>query len=355
IPALLYAISYMPHTPLSARIPDLSPTIASLVERCLQKRPEDRYSGGAELARDLQQALRNRNATRSNLTPAPRRAAPSGSPEIRYCRTADGVPIAYAVHGSGPTLVRVLGWFTHLEMEWEWPALRLIWERLGETHTVVRYDGRGIGLSGPWTQEFTEETRQLDLDAVLNAIRADQVALFGISEGGWSAAHYAAHHPDRVNRLIIYGSYSRGMQFRPGYDADETRALETLMRKGWGRDTPQYRQIFTTAYFGADADPGLVAHFNQLQRAAADGDTAARYQESLNRRPDGHDVFASIRTPTLVIHCRDDQIVSFEEGRLIAAIVPGAQFIPFPTGTHYFPVEDAITMRMAEAITRFTH
>jgi pimeloyl-ACP methyl ester carboxylesterase len=258
------------------------------------------------------------------------------------------------VHGSGPFLVRVLGWFTHLEMEWEWPSLRLIWERLGETHTVVRYDGRGIGLSGPWTEEFTEETRQLDLDAVLDAVGAEKVALYGISEGGWTAAHYAARHPERVSHLIIYGAYSRGIRFRPGYDAEETEALETLMRKGWGRDTPQYRQIFTTAYFGADADPGLIAHFNQLQRAAADGDTATRYQHSLHQRDDGREVFEKIRVPTLVVHCRDDLIVAFEEGRLIASLVPGAQFIPFPTGTHYFPVDDEVTLRMTEAIHRFT-
>jgi pimeloyl-ACP methyl ester carboxylesterase len=356
-PAMLYSIVHTPHVPLLTRRPDLSTALTAVVERCLQKRPEDRYSGAAELAQDLHRVARSRNAEKSMDHARSMRgpgANASGSPEIRYCRTAVGASIAYAVHGSGPILVRVLGWFTHLEMEWEWPALRLIWERLGETHTVVRYDGRGIGLSSPWTEEFSEETRQLDLDAVLNAIGADKVALYGISEGGWTAAHYASFHPERVSHLIIYGSYSRGARFRPDFDAEETRALEVLMRKGWGRDTPQYRQIFTTAYFGADADPGLVAHFNHLQRAAADGDTAARYQESLHRRDDAREVFANIRVPTLVVHCRDDLIVAFEEGRLIASLIPGAQFLPFPTGTHYFPVDDEVTHKMAEAIHRFT-
>jgi pimeloyl-ACP methyl ester carboxylesterase len=356
-PATLFAIVHTPHAPLRARRADLSQEVVDLIERCLQKRPEDRPSGGADLAQGLHRAVRSRSAARTLNLSQPRSHRPTTSskgPEIRYCRTQDGASIAYAVHGSGPTLVRVLGWFTHLEMEWEWPALRLIWERLGETHTVVRYDGRGIGLSSPWSADFTEETRQLDLDAVLNAIGAEKVALYGISEGGWTAAQYTADHPDRVSHLIIYGAYSRGIRFRPGYDAEETQALEVLMRKGWGRDTPEYRQIFTTAYFGTDADPGLVAHFNQLQRAATDGDTAARYQHSLHERLDGHDVLAQIRTPTLVIHCRDDKIVAFEEGRLIASIIPGARFLPFPTGTHYFPVDDALTLQMAEAISRFT-
>jgi pimeloyl-ACP methyl ester carboxylesterase len=180
------------------------------------------------------------------------------------------------------------------------------------------------------------------------------VALYGISVGGWTAAQYAACHPERVSHLIIYGSYSRGARFRPRYDAEEAEALLTLMRKGWGLDTPMYRQIFTTAYFGPDADPGLIAHFNRLQRAAADGDTAARYQKSLDKRDDARGTLAQIRTPTLIIHCRDDRIVSFEEGRLIASIIPGAQLLPLPTGTHYFPLDDDVTYRLADAIDRFT-
>ncbi len=354
LPAMLYAIVNTDHVPLADRRKDLSPGLTELVERCLRKHPDERIGTGAQLAEALQRLVRGRRPDAgSRLADLARRGA-SGAPEIRYCRTRDGASIAYSVHGSGPVLVRVLGWFTHLEMEWAWPSLRLIWERLGQTHTVVRYDGRGIGLSGPWTEPFSEETREADLDAVIEAIGEEKVALYGISEGGWTAAHYAARHPERVSHLVIYGSYARGVRFRPGYDAEEIAALSVLMRKGWGRDTPQYRQIFTTAYFGPNADPGLVAHFNQLQRAAADGDTAARYQDSLHERGDGREAVASIRVPTLVVHCRDDQIVAFEEGRIIASLIPGAQFLPLPTGTHYFPVDDDITYRISDAIDRLT-
>ena len=115
-----------------------------------------------------------------------------------------------------------------------------------------------------------------------------------------------------------------------------------------------FRQMFMTAYFGTDADPGLVAHFNQMQRASADPETAARYQESLGRREDGREKFSQIRTPTLVIHCHDDQIIGFEEGRLLASTIPGAQFLPLPSGTHYFPTGDEVTRRVADAISRFT-
>jgi pimeloyl-ACP methyl ester carboxylesterase len=207
-------------------------------------------------------------------------------------------------------VVRVLGHFTHLEMEWEWPDLRRFWEHLARQFTVVRYDGRGMGLSDPYTGEFTEETRQRDLDAVLDAVGADTAALLGISEGGWTAATYAVRHPDRVSHLVLYGAYCRGAQARPGYDPEEDQALLTLIRKGWGRDTPALRQVLTSRFFRSDADPRLIAHFNELQRVSADPDTAARYLGALHQRGDARGLFRQVRAPTLVIHSRDDLAVS---------------------------------------------
>jgi pimeloyl-ACP methyl ester carboxylesterase/DNA-binding winged helix-turn-helix (wHTH) protein len=272
---------------------------------------------------------------------------------IRFCTTSDGASIAYATVGRGPLVVRVLGHFTHLEAEWEWPELRRFWEQLAEQYTVVRYDGRGIGLSEPFSGEFTEETRQRDLDAVLAALGAEPVALLGISEGGWTAASYAREHPARVARLVLYGAYSRGARARPGYDAEEDRALVTLIRKGWGRDTAGIRQLLTATFFRDDADPALIAHFNELQRISADADTAARYHESLHARSDGRALFAGLSLPVLVLHAREDLAVPAEEGRLLASLIPNSQLVLLPTGMHYFPTDPALVVRAADAIARF--
>ncbi len=276
-----------------------------------------------------------------------------GHQDIRFCTAADGVRLAYSVLGSGPLLVRVLGHFTHLEMEWEWPDLRHLWERLAERFTVVRYDGRGIGLSDYYAGDFTEETRQLDLDAVLNEVGARDTLLLGISEGGWTAAAYANQHPTRVSRLVLYGAYSRGAQARPGYDPEEDQALVTLIRKGWGRDTPAFRQVITSTFFRQDADPKLIAHFNELQRTSADPETAARYYQSLHTRGDGEDMFRLVGVPTLVLHCRDDMAVSAEEGRRLASIIPGAHLVLLPSGTHYFPTDRQVITKVVGAINRF--
>jgi DNA-binding winged helix-turn-helix (wHTH) protein/pimeloyl-ACP methyl ester carboxylesterase len=273
--------------------------------------------------------------------------------DIRYCTTSDGVSLAYSTVGTGPYIVRVLGHFTHLEAEWEWPDMRRFWEELAERHTVVRYDGRGIGLSDRYTGEFTEETRQRDLDAVLTAIGAEKAVLLGVSEGGWTAATYAIQHPEQISHLILYGAYCRGALARPGFDPEEDRAVVTLIRKGWGRDTPAIRQVLTSQFFRSDADPALIARFNELQRLSADPDTAARYHESCHTRGDGRDMYRQLRIPVLILHGRDDLAVSADEGRLLASIIPGSQLVLLPSGTHYFPTDTEVVTKAAGAIARF--
>lgn len=280
-------------------------------------------------------------------------ASVTNEQQIKFCTTSDGFRVAYSLIGSGPLLVRVLGHFTHLEIEWEWPDLRFFWERLAERFTVLRYDGRGVGLSDPFEGEFTEETRQRDLAAVLSAVEAESSMLLGISEGGWTAAAYANQHPGRISRLILYGSYRRGARARPEYDYEEENAMVTLIRKGWGRDSPAMRQLFTSHFFRPDADPKLIAHFNELQRASADPETAARYYDSLRSRGDGGEIFAKVDVPTIVIHCQEDLAVSADEGRLLASIIPGAQLVLLPSGTHYFPTDREVVNKVVGAIYRF--
>ena len=347
--SVLAAISGGMFEPLRKRRPDLPDSLVQLVERCLQRDPAARFADGTELVRALDDA-RALDATVKPLHPPPEAGA---SQQIRYATTSDGYALAYSAIGTGPVIVRVLGYFTHLEMEWEWPELRRFWEALAERFTVVRYDGRGMGLSDPYEGEFTEETRQRDLEAVLNAAVPGRAALLGISEGGWTAATYAVAHPDRVSHLVLYGAYSRGARARPGYDPEEDEALITLIRKGWGRDTPAFRQLYAGQFFGPDADARLVAHFSDLQRVSATAETAARYVRGLHARGDGRAIFARVTVPTLVVHFRDDLAVSADEGRLLASIVPGAELVLLPHAAHYFPVDDQVLSKAAGAIVRF--
>jgi pimeloyl-ACP methyl ester carboxylesterase len=356
--AVIYSIINESHIPLPTQRSDLPSGLGVLIERCLKKDPRNRFNSGVELVEGLRKTwvsetskyaveFEDTNSTQDKVS------AVFGQ-EIQFCTTVDGAKIAYSVIGNGPLLVRVLGWFTHLEIEWEWPEMRAFWESLAERHTVIRYDGRGIGLSDPYPGDFTEETRRLDLEAVLDAVEVERAALMGISEGGWTAARYAVVRPQRVSHMILYGAYCRGATARPGYDPEEDQALITLMRKGWGRDTPTFRQIFTSQFFPGEVDLRVTACFDEMQRSSADPETAARYLESCNSRGDGRDFLAQVRVPTLVVHCRDDQVVGFEEGRLLAAIIPGAQFLPLPSGSHFFPPGQKIFAKVVDAIDRHT-
>ena len=164
------------YQPIADRRIEVPPELAAVVERCLQVAPADRFQSGTDVVRALRRALagedrpdalEDRRALRRRRRLSSRRS--SSAPPQTACL------VAYSAVGSGPFLVRVLGHFTHLEMEWEWPDLRRFWEHLAEHHTVVRYDGRGMGLSDRYSGEFSEETRQFDLEAVLDAVGADKV------------------------------------------------------------------------------------------------------------------------------------------------------------------------------------
>lgn len=125
---------------------------------------------------------------------------PAIDQEIRYCRTSDGMRIAYAITGEGTPIVRSLGWFTHLEAEWSSSLGRSFWQRLSRDHQLIRYDGRGMGLSEA-TTEFSSETRLKDLEAVVDAVELNQFALTATSEGSRTArASFCMAPRSRRNR-----------------------------------------------------------------------------------------------------------------------------------------------------------
>jgi pimeloyl-ACP methyl ester carboxylesterase len=111
--------------------------------------------------------------------------------------------------------------------------------------------------------------------------------------------------------------------------------------------------VFTSTFFLPDADPGLIAHFNDMQRAAADAETAARYWASGRARGDGSEIFRRVNVATLVIHCQDDLVIGADEGRLLASIIPGARLVLLPTGTHYFPTDREVVNKVVRAINGF--
>jgi pimeloyl-ACP methyl ester carboxylesterase/DNA-binding CsgD family transcriptional regulator len=253
---------------------------------------------------------------------------------IRYLRTPDGVQLAWAEAGAGPTLIKAANWMTHLEYEWESPVWRHWIHFFSEHFRFVRHDERGCGMTD-WNVGDLSFARWVeDLEAVVDvAGPRDPFALLGISQGAATCIAYAVRHPERVSKLILYGAYARGT-FRRG-DPDKERlyrALIDMTRLGWGKDNPAFRQVFTSRFIPGATDE-QVGWFNELCRKTTSPEIAARLLET-RATIDVVDLLGQVQAPTLVLHSRDDDVIPIAEGHILAAAIPGAQFVELDSKNH---------------------
>lgn len=252
---------------------------------------------------------------------------------LKFCTAKDGARIAYAQVGAGPALVKAANWLSHLELDWDSPAWSPLFQELARDHTFIRYDERGNGLSDWEVDDLTFEAFVRDLETVVEASGVERFPLLGISQGGAVAIAYAARFPERVSHLILWGAYAAG--WRHGASAEmtaEREAVITLVRHGWGRDDPAYRQIFSRTFMPS-ATPAEIDWFNDFQRRTASAENAARFLEVFSRL-DVRDQLARVQAPTLVLHARDDRRIPVASGVQIAAGIPGAEFIALDTDNH---------------------
>jgi RNA polymerase sigma factor (sigma-70 family) len=253
--------------------------------------------------------------------------------EIRFCTSSDGVRLAYAIEGDGPPLVKASNWLTHLEYERQSPVWRHWVRELSRGHTLVRYDERGCGLSDRQFDGIpTLETYVSDLTAIVDAARLERFALLALSGGGPTAIEYAARNPQRVTRLVLYGTWSRGRLLRGEEEAERARVLIDLIRVGWGGTVPAFRQVFSSIYIPS-AGEEQKRWYDELQQMSSTGEMAARLAQSRNRT-DVTDTARRVTTPALVLHARHDGAVPYEEGRRLASLLPGARFVTLETENH---------------------
>ena len=272
--------------------------------------------------------------------------------EIRFCKTQDGVTLVYARSGTGPPLVKAANWLSHLERDWESPIWRPLLERLGERNTLYRYDERGCGLSDWEVEDLSFEAWVRDLETVVDAAGLDRFPLLGISQGGPIAIAYTVKHPERVSRLLLYGTYARGRLRRdPTLEQEEeAETLVQLVRLGWGRDNPAYRQVFASLFL-PDATLEQTRAFTELQRISTSPENAARIVRGFDVI-DVSDLAAQVQVPALVLHVHGDARIPFEEGRLVASLIPGATFVPLEGSNHVLFPEDASFERVVSEIQR---
>jgi class 3 adenylate cyclase/pimeloyl-ACP methyl ester carboxylesterase len=272
--------------------------------------------------------------------------------KIHFCMTPDGVQLAYSRMGDGPALVKTGNWMTHLEFDFESPIWRHLYRELAREHTLIRYDARGNGLSDR-DVDVSFETFVNDLEAVVDAAGLKRFALLGMSQGCAVSIAYAVRHPERVSHLILFGGYPVGWAKRAKTAAEKEQgaALVTLVRLGWGQENPAFRQLFTSQFI-----PGGTKEqadwFNELQRISTSPEDAAR-NLTANGDTDVTALLPQVSVPTLVMHSKDDARVPFDQGRRLAAGIPGARFVPLASRNHLILESEPAFSRFLQEIKGF--
>ncbi len=271
---------------------------------------------------------------------------------VTFCRTQDSVCIAVASIGSGPTLVRTPFLVSHIEYDWQHPFIAPLMQHLAQGRRVVRYDGRGTGMSDRNVPEITPATFLLDLEAVVVSLNVERVALLGMSGGVATAVAYAARYPQRVSNLVLYGGYAQGRNKRglPQY-AEEAQAFYTMLRSGWGDAQSPFWRAFNSFYL-PHGTPGEHEWLMQYHRAAASTEDSLKLRRAVDDI-DVLDLASKVTVPTIVFHCLRDTLVPFEQGRLLAASIPGARFVALDSENHVLAAHDPAWAKFVSEIEAF--
>jgi class 3 adenylate cyclase len=239
-------------------------------------------------------------------------------PRIRYCRTCDGVSIAFWSIGQGDPIIDAGHPPTHCEMEWRIASMRAWYERFAARHQFVRFDTRGTGLSAREIDAYSLDTMVSDLEVVADALALDRFTLVGGMNSGVAAIAYAARHPDRASRLLLWCAYARGREF---FDDPGTRVIRDMVDRDWH----MLRETASRSRFGRTAD-ALAREYASLWRAAITPRVQGMLMDSL-RDVDVTPLLPEVRAPALVLQ-RQDRGVHI--ARRIAHGIAGATSVAFP-------------------------
>jgi pimeloyl-ACP methyl ester carboxylesterase len=263
--------------------------------------------------------------------------------KTQYARSGD-VRIAYQVVGNGPLdLVWVPGFISNLDHNWNEPGFVHFQSRLAAFSRLIMFDKRGTGLSDRVGTVPTLEQRMDDVRAVMDAVGSHRAALFGISEGGPMCLLFAATYPERVQALVLFGTYANSSA--RGLPPETPAALAERLDRNWGAGDSL--RDFAPSKVSDEQFRQWWAGFERL--GASPSAVIALLQ--MNNEIDVRHVLPSIHVPTLVIHRAQDCRMSVEAGRYLGAHIPNARYVELPGVDHVLWVGD--TDRIADEIEEF--
>jgi pimeloyl-ACP methyl ester carboxylesterase/DNA-binding winged helix-turn-helix (wHTH) protein len=291
-------------------------------------------------------------AVREGQVPSEVSAPAVRNQEVTFCRTGEGINLALATVGVGVPLIKVANWLTHIEYDWESPIWSPLLQHLAERCRLVRYDGRGNGLADRDVADISFDAFVRDLEAVVEATGVDRAAILGISQGAAVAIAYAVLHPERVSKLILYGGYAQGRNKRgSAAEAEMARAFLAILRHGWGDERSAFMKAFSSVFF-PNGSPQQIKWLVDLQRIATSPENAARIRNACDDI-DVVDLLPKVQAPTLVIHCRHDNVAPVEQGRLMARSIPHAKFVTLDSDNHVVLAGEPAWPRLVGEIDAF--
>ena len=262
-------------------------------------------------------------------------------PDTAYARCGD-LSLAYQVIGAGPRNVVFAGSFvSHIEVMWGSPEIKSFFDHLATFARVLIFDKAGVGLSDPVAKVRSIEERGLEIAAVMDAAGFDRAAMMGISEGGPASIVFAASQPDRVQALVLMGTFPTVL-FEDWGDLEvdpsvlHQRSLSELGERYAPTEAQMARfQGFGSAVrdrWGTGEALGILLpsirskqQLGMLERmSASPGMVRATLEAGF--RMDVRDVLPAIAMPTLVIHATED-LVPIQLGRYLADHITGAQML----------------------------
>jgi DNA-binding CsgD family transcriptional regulator/pimeloyl-ACP methyl ester carboxylesterase len=254
-------------------------------------------------------------------------------PDLRYARTSDGVTIAYQVFGRGPAVVWLPS-LSNLLAQWRVPLLRDAYRHLAGSMTVVLYDGRGTGSSDRRVdpEDLGVEAHLRDLHAVLAAAGLETAALLGYYHSVATAIAFAADHPRRVTRMVLFGGAAR---MRDAMSPAQTQALLSLVEQDWDLFADAAAQAWLG--WGSGESGRLVA---EAFRTAATP-TVARAWFAAAEAIDVTACLPRVLAPTLVLHRQGARQIPVEVSRRLAAALPHGRLLELPGSSPTLFFEDA--------------
>ncbi|MFT4225468.1 alpha/beta fold hydrolase [Micropruina sp.] len=282
---------------------------------------------------------------------------PAAGSRIRFVEVAGGVRLAVAESGTRErTLVKTATWLTQVDKDTEASPIWGHWVReLGARYRYVRYDPRGCGLSDRDLAGCDLTDLELwvdDLRRVVDSTSDEQVALLGLSQGGPVALTFAARYPERVRRLVLYGTYARGMRRRNDpVQLAESDVKVGMARIGWQMESAEFRENFGRA-FVPDAGPDEIAWFNDQLRSTTTPENAPLLESAFHNL-DVSEVARTVAVPTLVLHATGDRGVPFEEGRFLAGLIPNARFVALNSRNHVLLQRDIAFAQFLDEVESF--